>query len=76
MIGVIGSTYKFTYVSGNRASKASAKVKGIREETVYSDAVAEQLKAFIKPTQTYLFVPTRGATDGYITTKTYLASNQ
>ena len=71
VIGVIGSTYKFTYVAGNRASKASAKVKGIREETVYSDAVAEQLKAFIKPNQTYMFAPTRGSTDGYITTKTF-----
>jgi hypothetical protein len=70
VIGEIGNTYKFTYVAGNRASKASAKVKGIREETVYSDAVAQQLKAFIKPNQTYMFAPRRGKGE-YVTTKTF-----
>jgi len=70
VIGVIGSTYKFIYVAGNRDSKASAKVKDIREETVYSGAVAEQLKAFIKPGQKYMFEPKKGKTE-YVSTKTF-----
>lgn len=70
VIGIIGDKYIFNYVAGNNTSRASAKVSGIQEETVYSEAVADQLKAYIKPGQEYLFPPKSGY-GKYVSGKTF-----
>ena len=72
VIGIIGNKYKFNYVAGNSESRASAKVKSIQEEVEYPEAVVEQLKAYIKPSQKYMFPPKRtGKAGAYISGKTF-----
>lgn len=70
VIGIIGDTYKFNYVAGNKESKASAKVKDIQAEKIYDSPVVEQLKAYIKPDQVYMFPPKKGKSK-YVATKTF-----
>ena len=70
VIGVLSPTdYRFTYVAGNRDVASSAKVAGIRAETVYAPEVVKQLSKYIKPEQTYLFPKSKGSKAEYISTR-------